>query len=102
MTAGQKDLVAEYAPRLTPTQRLHDVTLAALNRTPRPPQESVTISRNAKGDVQIEVSATTQEGESLDDVGVRASELFNTLCTYYDLSRAQIIARDSAGEKVTK
>jgi hypothetical protein len=42
--------------RLTPTERLHEVTLAALNRTPAQPESSVTLTRNAKGDVQIEVT----------------------------------------------
>ena len=39
----------------TPTARLHEVTLAALNRTPAPPESSVSITRNAKGAAQFEV-----------------------------------------------
>lgn len=39
-----------------PTQRLHEVTMAALSRRPSEPVSDVTISRNAKGDFQFEVS----------------------------------------------
>lgn len=41
----------------TPTARLHEVTMAALNRRPSEPVSDVTISRNAKGDFQFEVTA---------------------------------------------
>lgn len=40
----------------TPTARLHEVTMAALARRPSEPVSDVTISRNAKGDFQFEVS----------------------------------------------
>lgn len=40
----------------TPTQRLHEVTMAALSRTPSPPEHTVGLTLNAKGDVQIEVT----------------------------------------------
>lgn len=42
--------------RLTPTQRLHEVTMASLARRPSEPESSVTISRNAKGVAQFEVT----------------------------------------------
>lgn len=42
--------------RPTPSQRLHEVTMAALARRPAEPEHSVTISRNAKGVVQFEVT----------------------------------------------
>jgi hypothetical protein len=42
--------------RLTPTQRLHEVTMAALTRAPAPPEHTVALTLNAKGDVQIEVT----------------------------------------------
>lgn len=40
----------------TPTARLHEVTMAALNRRPAEPVSDVSISRNAKGDYQFEVT----------------------------------------------
>ena len=32
--------------RLTPTERLHEVTMAAMSRAPSPPEHSVEITRN--------------------------------------------------------
>jgi hypothetical protein len=82
-------------PRLTPTQRLHEVTMQALTRAPRTPSESVTISRNAKGDVQIEVTAQSQEGETLYEVQARANSVFVALCSEFDLSRTQTYERNN-------
>jgi hypothetical protein len=44
------------ARRLTPTERLHEVTMAAMGRKPSEPESSVAISRNAKGAFQFEVT----------------------------------------------
>src|SRR6185437_11177120 len=49
--------------RLTPTERLHEVTMAALQRAAAPPEHTVGLTLNAKGDVQIEV---TGRGHDLD------------------------------------
>jgi hypothetical protein len=40
----------------TPTERLHEVTLAFANRTAAPPESSVEISRNARGVFQFTVT----------------------------------------------
>ena len=42
--------------RLTPTERLHEVTMAALTRAPAPPEHAVELSRNAKGVAQFTVT----------------------------------------------
>ena len=42
--------------KLTPTERLHEVTMSALARTPAQPEHTVGLTLNAKGDVQIEVT----------------------------------------------
>ena len=42
--------------RLTPTERLHEVTMAAMQRPTSPPEHSVEITRNAKGVHQYEVT----------------------------------------------
>ena len=42
--------------RLTPTERLHEVTMAAMGRKPAEPESSVTLARNAKGVMQYEVT----------------------------------------------
>jgi hypothetical protein len=51
--------------RLTPTERLHEVTMAAMTRAPSPPEHSVEITRNAKGVAQFEV---TVRGYDLNEV----------------------------------
>jgi hypothetical protein len=51
--------------KLTPTERLHEVTMAAMSRAPSPPEHSVEITRNAKGVAQFEV---TVRGYDLDAV----------------------------------
>jgi hypothetical protein len=53
------------ARRLTPTERLHEVTMAAMSRAPSPPEHSVEITRNAKGVAQFEV---TVRGYDIDQV----------------------------------
>lgn len=75
--------MSDEPARLTPTQRLHEVTLAALTKTSRPPVESVEISRNAKGDAQFTVSTVTLDGESLADANDRAQVEFDRLCAKY-------------------
>lgn len=49
------DTTNEHKPP-TPTARLHEVTMAALTRRPSEPVSDVSISRNAKGDFQFEVT----------------------------------------------
>jgi hypothetical protein len=51
--------------RLTPTERLHEVTMATLQRAGSPPEHSAEITRNARGIVQFSV---TVRGYDLDDV----------------------------------
>ena len=50
--------------RQTPTERLHEVTLAALQRSPLPSEHTVDISRNAKGQIQWAVAV---RGSNIDD-----------------------------------
>jgi hypothetical protein len=95
--------VEEAPPRLTPTQRLHEVTLAALSRVPRDPTESITLSRNAKGDMQFELNVVTRNGETLEEARERATSAAAALHELYPLSRAQIDARQTiAAEKGAK
>lgn len=56
---------ASELPKLTPTQRLHEVTMAFAQRAASPPEHSVEISRNAKGVAQFSV---TVRGFDLGDV----------------------------------
>jgi broad specificity phosphatase PhoE len=81
-------------PRLTPTQRLHEVTLAALNRSSPAKGGSVEVSRNAKGDWQFDVSATADDGETLDECAARVLAVVRELEREFELSRAQHFGRD--------
>ena len=77
----------EDHPRLTPTQRLHEVTrelhdvaMAALSRKPSAPESSVTLARNAKGHVQIEVVVRNEDQRVAQQ---QATLLFEELCIAY-------------------
>jgi hypothetical protein len=70
----RRELSCETEPRrLTPTERLHEVTMAAMSRAPSPPEHSVEITRNAKGVAQFEV---TVRGYDLDEVIAKALASF--------------------------
>ena len=89
-------------PRLTPTQRLHEITdwmhevlVATLTRRSGTTQrESITLARNAKGDVQPESITYRKDDESEDDFVTRTETRFDRLDAKYPLSRAQSFGRD--------
>jgi hypothetical protein len=81
-------------PRLTPTQRLHEVTLAALHRTPVKASEEVEISRNAKGDYQYTVQGVAGEGDKLAEVANRVLSIARSLDDELPLSRKQNFDRE--------
>jgi hypothetical protein len=66
--------------RLTPTERLHEVTMTALARTPAQPEHTVGLTLNAKGDVQIEV---TGRGTDLDQLATNVRAQFDKLVRQY-------------------
>jgi hypothetical protein len=61
--------VSEQERRLTPTERLYELSMAWAQRGPVPAEQSVDITRNAKGDWQFSV---TVRGHDIDDVLMRA------------------------------
>ncbi len=72
---------AESEPRrLTPTERLHEVTMAGILRPRTEPESSVTLTRNAKGDVQVEVVVRATDSASAYD---QAVELFDAAAKKY-------------------
>lgn len=74
-------MAAEQEPRrLTPTERLHEVTLAALARRPAETEHTVDLSRNARGVVQFTV---TVRGTDLDTVVDSAVAKFDALAALY-------------------
>lgn len=64
--------------RQSSAELVRDVAVAGLTRTPSPPEHSVTISRNAKGIAQFEV---TVRGYDLDTVATDAMGAFGVLET---------------------
>ena len=66
----------ETPRRLTPTERLHEVTMAAMLRRPSEPEHTVGLTLNAKGDVQIEV---TGRGPDLDALAAHVTAKFEWL-----------------------
>jgi hypothetical protein len=70
----------EEPRRLTPTERLHEVTMAAIQRASTPPEHTVGLTLNAKGDVQIEV---TGRGVDLAALAASVSGTFDDLREKY-------------------
>ena len=66
--------------RPTPSQRLHEVTMAALTRPHAEPESAVELTRNAKGDVQIGVTVRGPDAVLAEQ---RACEIFDRLVTKY-------------------
>lgn len=64
----------------TPTARLHEVTMAALHRAPAPPESSVTMTRNARGVVQFEVTVRHESAATAEAV---CKELFAGLASEF-------------------
>lgn len=83
MSADDADSAARNAAarvKLTPTERLHEVTMAAMTRQPSQPEHSVDLTRNAKGVCQWTV---TVRGHNLDAVLKSAQATYETLVTAY-------------------
>jgi hypothetical protein len=66
--------------RLTPTERLHEVTMAVLNRRPTTPESSVTIGVTAK---RIHTWEVTVRGDDPEDCARVARELDDALAEKY-------------------
>ena len=56
--------------RPTPSQRLHEVTMAALTRPHAEPESMVELTRNAKGDVQITVTVRASDVHACEQLAV--------------------------------
>lgn len=66
--------------RSTPTERLHEVTMAALARHPAEAEHNIEISRNAKGVAQFTVGV---RGPDLAHIVTQATATFDKLCVLY-------------------
>lgn len=78
---------------MTPTERLHEVTMASLARRPAETEHTVEISRNAKGIAQFSISV---RGSDLDAVVESAVEKFDSLAALYpyDATQAPVPPRE--------
>jgi hypothetical protein len=86
----------EARPRLTPTERLHEVTMAAMQRRPSEPECAVEISRNAKGAFQF---AVTVRGPDVNACQAQAQATADDLAKRYPYeaqAQAQATADDLA------
>lgn len=70
----------EQPAHLTPTQRLHAVTMAALTRAPAPAESSVELTRNAKGDRQWAITVRGDDPAECErlavEIDARLAELY--------------------------
>ena len=66
--------------RPSAAERHHELAMAAISRAPAPPEHTVGLTLNAKGDVQIEV---TGRGHDLDALVNATSEHFDALRARY-------------------
>ena len=73
-----------------------------LTKPQRQAAETVTISRNAKGDYQFGVEAVAQEGETLAEATTRAQEIIDTLDGVYARSRTQEYDRKTLAHEKAK
>jgi hypothetical protein len=72
--------MSEPERRLTPSERLYELSMAWAQRGPVPAEQSVDITRNAKGDYQFSV---TVRGHEIDDVLARAMSAASQLEARY-------------------
>jgi len=70
----------ETPRRPTPAELVRDVAVAGLQRAPAPPEHTVGLTLNAKGDVQIEV---TGRGHDLDELAAHVAAKFDWLREQY-------------------
>ena len=68
--------------RLTPTERLHEVTLAALQRSPTPSEHTVDIARNAKGQFQWAVAVRGSDIDACVQTAIDKARVLETEFPY--------------------
>jgi hypothetical protein len=78
----------EDAPgrRLTPTERYHELAMSVAGRQPAQPEHALALTRNAKGDVQIELTVRSVD---LAELERSATAVFDRLCEKYPRAIAQ-------------
>lgn len=64
------------------------------------PTEQVSLRRNAKGDVQIEVEAVCAEDETLEQAALRCAEVYDQLVEWYPMS--ENVVKPSGDDKLAR
>jgi hypothetical protein len=72
--------------RLNANERHHELAMAAVARTAQQPEHTVGLTRNAKGDVQIEI--TGRAGGDLAVLAESVAGVFDALCSRYPRGEA--------------
>ena len=72
----------EQPHRLTAAERQHELAMAAITRPPAPPEHSLALVRNAKGNVQIDRTTRSTDLAALE---AEATATFDRLCAKYPL-----------------
>ncbi len=80
MSAAEQFPVGNPGRRPNTAELVRDVALAGLQRAPAPPEHTVGLTLNAKGDVQIEV---TGRGHDLDGLAESVAATFESLRAKY-------------------
>ena len=80
MSAAEQFPVGNPGRRPNTAELVRDVALAGLQRAPAPPEHTVGLTLNAKGDVQIEV---TGRGHDLDELAAHVAAKFDWLREQY-------------------
>ena len=70
----------ETPRRLTPTERLHEVTMAAMSRAASPPEHTLELERDRNGNVLIRLAV---RGADLDALLTTGAGAFDGLCSKY-------------------
>lgn len=78
--------------RLTPTERYHELAMSVANRQPSSPEHALALTRNAKGDVQIELTVRSADLAELEN---DATATFDRLCAKYPRADAAPAAGDA-------
>lgn len=81
---------------MTPTERLHEVTMASLARRPAETEHTVDISRNAKGIAQFSVAVRGTDLDATCDAAVAKFDFLNERYPY-DATQA-LVTPTKAGD----
>jgi len=77
--------------RQTPTERYHELAMSVANRQPSQPEHALTLTRNAKGDVQVELTVRSAD---LAELETDATATFDRVCAKYPRADAVPVPSD--------